>query len=110
MYTFQQEKIQLPTLSPMKLNYELTITPSNECLIQSDVQINPSMIVERIDLFRRSLFQIVKSHHRVRFHDERTNLIRRNEFFRIFFLKNFSYPSINYLRMKLWYGGMLILI
>lgn len=28
MYTFQQEKIQLPTLSPVKLNYELTITPS----------------------------------------------------------------------------------
>ena len=30
MYTFQQEKIQLPTLSPIKLNYELTITPSIE--------------------------------------------------------------------------------
>lgn len=28
MYGFQQEKIQLPTLSPVKLNYELTITPS----------------------------------------------------------------------------------
>lgn len=28
MYIFQYEKIQLPTLSPVKLNYELTITPS----------------------------------------------------------------------------------
>jgi DNA replication factor CDT1 like len=28
MYSFQQEKIQLPTLSPVKLKYELTITPS----------------------------------------------------------------------------------
>jgi len=28
MYSFQQEKIQLTTLSTVKLNYELTITPS----------------------------------------------------------------------------------
>jgi len=27
MYNFQQEKIQLPTLSPVKLKYELTIAP-----------------------------------------------------------------------------------
>ena len=26
MFSFQQEKIQLPTLSPVKLKYELTIT------------------------------------------------------------------------------------
>lgn len=34
MYTFQQEKIQLPTLSPVKLRYELTVTPGNAfCLV-----------------------------------------------------------------------------
>lgn len=33
--------------------------------IQPGVEINPSIIVERIDCFRRSLFQIVKAHHQV---------------------------------------------
>jgi hypothetical protein len=84
MYSFQQEKIQLPTLSPVKLKYELTIIPSielNDLLIvshllfffsadfniQSNMQITPSMIVERIDCFRRALFNLVKTHHRVEF-------------------------------------------
>lgn len=40
MYSFQQEKIQLPTLSPIKLNYELTITPS----------IAPTPVDERVEL------------------------------------------------------------
>lgn len=63
MYGFQQEKIQLPTLSPVKLNYELTISPT-DFSIQSNMQITPSIIVERIDCFRRALFHIVKTHHR----------------------------------------------
>ncbi|CAM4840530.1 unnamed protein product, partial [Rotaria magnacalcarata] len=62
MYGFQQEKIQLPTLSPVKLNYELTITPT-DFRIQSNIQITPSIIIERIDCFRRSLFSLVKKHH-----------------------------------------------
>ncbi|CAF4154915.1 unnamed protein product, partial [Rotaria magnacalcarata] len=62
MYGFQQEKIQLPTLSPVKLNYELTITPT-DFRIQSNIQITPSIIIERIDCFRRSLFNLVKKHH-----------------------------------------------
>ncbi|CAF3281953.1 unnamed protein product [Rotaria socialis] len=62
MYGFQQEKIQLPTLSPVKLNYELTITPT-DFRIQSNIQITPSIIIERIDCFRRSLLNLVKKHH-----------------------------------------------
>lgn len=82
MYGFQQEKIQLPTLSPVKLKYELTITPSIELInsltvshlffladfgIQSNMQITPSIIIERIDCFRRALLNLVKTHHRVEF-------------------------------------------
>ncbi|CAF3328191.1 unnamed protein product [Rotaria sp. Silwood1] len=63
MFSFQQEKIQLPTLSPMKLKYELTITPINFG-IESNMQITPSIIIERIDCFRRALFDLVKGHHR----------------------------------------------
>jgi hypothetical protein len=81
MYSFQQEKIQLPTLSPVKLQYELTISPSIDLTnsfeiyylffvaefgIQSNIQISPSIIVERIDCFRRALLNLVKSHHRVK--------------------------------------------
>jgi len=81
MYSFQQEKIQLPTLSPVKLNYELTITPSIQLRrsfngsylsffladfgIQSHVQITPSIIVERINCFRHALLNLVKTRHRV---------------------------------------------
>ncbi|CAF2744215.1 unnamed protein product [Rotaria sp. Silwood2] len=81
MFSFQQEKIQLPTLSPIKLKYELTITPSILFLdddsifffidfiladfgIVSNIQITPSIIIERIDCFRRALFDLVKRHHR----------------------------------------------
>ncbi|CAF0857906.1 unnamed protein product [Adineta ricciae] len=63
MYGFQQEKIQLPTLSPVKLKHELTITPT-DFGIQANVQITPAMIVERIDCFRRALLNSVKAHHR----------------------------------------------
>jgi hypothetical protein len=83
MYRFQQEKIQLPTLSPVKLNYELTISPgtsmkkksfqlyylfflSADFGIQSDMQITALIIVERIDCFRRALLNLVKAHHRVK--------------------------------------------
>ncbi|CAF0778041.1 unnamed protein product [Didymodactylos carnosus] len=69
MYEFRQEKIQLPTLSPVKLKYELTIYP---CLIDLDInndrlksiQIDASMIVERLTRFRLKLIDIVKSFHR----------------------------------------------
>ncbi|CAF0855703.1 unnamed protein product [Rotaria sordida] len=63
MFSFQQEKIQLPTLSPIKLKYELTITPI-DFGIESNMQITPSIIIERIDCFRRALFDLVKRHHR----------------------------------------------
>ncbi|CAF0880917.1 unnamed protein product [Adineta steineri] len=63
MYGFQQEKIQLPTLSPVKLNHELTITPT-DFGIQSNIQITPAIIVERIDCFRCALLNLVKIHHR----------------------------------------------
>ena len=81
MYRFRQEKIQLPTLSPVKLKYQLTITPSIEVErsfklynlfivadfdIQSNMQITPSIIVERINCFRHILFNLVKRHHRVK--------------------------------------------
>lgn len=33
--------------------------------IQSNIQITPSIIVERIDCFRRALFDLVKKHHQV---------------------------------------------
>lgn len=83
MYNFQQEKIQLPTLSPVKLKYELTITPGihfqkdyssffqinflADFGIQSNIQITPAIIVERIDCFRRSLLNLVKTHHQVKY-------------------------------------------
>ncbi|UJR25884.1 hypothetical protein I4U23_007232 [Adineta vaga] len=57
MFSFQQEKIQLPTLSPMKLKHELTIIPT-DFGIQTNVQITPSIIVERIDCFRRALLSL----------------------------------------------------
>ncbi|CAF3916927.1 unnamed protein product [Rotaria sp. Silwood2] len=63
MFSFQQEKIQLPTLSPIKLKYELTITPTDFGIV-SNIQITPSIIIERIDCFRRALFDLVKRHHR----------------------------------------------
>jgi len=97
MYRFQQEKIQLPTLSPMKLKYELTISPSTQIGevfptdfgVQSHVQITPSIIVERINCFRRALFNIVKIHHRVIF-EILLKFFSTISYLRIFFPKNFN--------------------
>lgn len=50
----------------VNLYFFLVLTIEADFGIESNMQINASIIVERIDSFRRALFQLVKTHHRVR--------------------------------------------
>ncbi len=54
--------------------------------IQSNIQITPSIIVERINCFRRTLLDLVKTHHRVIFKSSKSFQYLSSFFFEDFFI------------------------